>query len=73
MSGLQMLTQLRALPETADIPVILLTARQEVSEKVEGLGTGANDYLAKPRISGTIVSAARGAWLRRRGRRSFAH
>jgi signal transduction histidine kinase len=48
MSGLQMLVQLRGMPETADIPVILLTARQEVSEKVEGLGTGANDYLGKP-------------------------
>lgn len=48
MSGLQMLTQLRGVTETADIPVILLTARQEVSEKVEGLGIGANDYLGKP-------------------------
>ncbi|WP_317987907.1 ATP-binding protein [Hyalangium gracile] len=48
MSGLQMLVQLRGMPETADIPVILLTARQEVSEKVEGLGVGANDYLGKP-------------------------
>jgi signal transduction histidine kinase len=48
MSGLQLLTELRGLPETADIPVILLTARQEVSEKVEGLGIGANDYLGKP-------------------------
>jgi signal transduction histidine kinase len=48
MSGLQMLAALRELPETADIPVILLTARQEISEKVEGLSTGANDYLGKP-------------------------
>lgn len=48
MSGLQMLGVLRELPETADIPVILLTARQEVSEKVEGLTQGANDYLGKP-------------------------
>jgi signal transduction histidine kinase len=48
MSGLQLLTQLRGIPETADIPVILLTARQEVSEKVEGLGIGASDYLGKP-------------------------
>jgi signal transduction histidine kinase len=48
MSGLQMLSQLRAMPEAMDIPVILLTARQEVSEKVEGLGIGANDYLGKP-------------------------
>jgi signal transduction histidine kinase len=48
MSGLQMLARLRRVPEAADIPVILLTARQEVAEKVEGLGTGANDYLGKP-------------------------
>ncbi len=48
MSGLQMLAALKEVPETADIPVILLTARQEVSEKVEGLSTGANDYLGKP-------------------------
>jgi signal transduction histidine kinase len=48
MSGLQMLAQLRSQPEAADIPVILLTARQEISEKVEGLGIGANDYLGKP-------------------------
>ncbi len=48
MSGLQMLTALRNDPLTVDIPVILLTARQEVSSRVEGLGTGANDYLGKP-------------------------
>ncbi|MFP2906700.1 ATP-binding protein [Pyxidicoccus sp. 3LFB2] len=48
MSGLQMLTALRNDARTVDIPVILLTARQEVTAKVEGLGTGANDYLGKP-------------------------
>ncbi|QSQ27859.1 response regulator [Pyxidicoccus parkwayensis] len=48
MSGLQMLTAMRGDSRTVDIPVILLTARQEVSAKVEGLGTGANDYLGKP-------------------------
>ncbi|GEN08652.1 Signal transduction histidine kinase [Myxococcus fulvus] len=48
LSGLQMLEALRSHPQTVDIPVILLTARQEVSAKVEALGTGANDYLGKP-------------------------
>jgi signal transduction histidine kinase len=48
MSGLQMLVALRASPETVDLPIILLTARQEVDAKVEGLTMGANDYLAKP-------------------------
>ncbi|XXF75878.1 ATP-binding protein [Myxococcaceae bacterium GXIMD 01537] len=48
MSGLQMLAALRSSQETADIPVILLTARHEVSATVEGFGAGANDYLGKP-------------------------
>ncbi|MCP3103226.1 HAMP domain-containing histidine kinase [Myxococcus sp. K15C18031901] len=48
MSGLQMLAALRMHPVAVDIPVILLTARQEVSAKVEALGSGANDYLGKP-------------------------
>lgn len=48
MSGLQMLAALRDSPETVDTPVILLTARQEVEAKVEGLTMGANDYLPKP-------------------------
>ncbi|MBJ6763258.1 response regulator [Myxococcaceae bacterium JPH2] len=48
MSGLQLLDVLRASPQTVDIPIILLTARQDVSAKVEALGSGANDYLGKP-------------------------
>jgi signal transduction histidine kinase len=48
MSGLQMLQALRGQPDTVDLPVLLLTARQEVDAKVEGLSVGANDYLAKP-------------------------
>jgi CheY-like chemotaxis protein len=48
MSGMQMLMALRDSPETVDTPVILLTARQEVDAKVEGLTMGANDYLGKP-------------------------
>ncbi|WP_257463281.1 ATP-binding response regulator [Archangium lipolyticum] len=48
MSGMQMLAALRDAPETVDTPIILLTARQEVDAKVEGLTMGANDYLGKP-------------------------
>jgi signal transduction histidine kinase len=48
MSGIQMLEALRSIPETLEVPIILLTARQEVDAKVEGLSMGANDYLAKP-------------------------
>ncbi|MBX5481705.1 MAG: response regulator [Myxococcaceae bacterium] len=48
MSGLQMLAALRSDPRTVDIPVILLTARQDVEARVHGLSEGANDYLGKP-------------------------
>ncbi|MFY0530183.1 ATP-binding protein [Archangium gephyra] len=48
MSGIQMLAALRSSPDTVDTPIIMLTARQEVDAKVEGLSMGANDYLGKP-------------------------
>jgi signal transduction histidine kinase len=48
MSGLQMLEKLRSLPETVDIPVILLTARSDVAARVQGIGAGASDYIGKP-------------------------
>ncbi len=48
MSGVQMVQALRSDPETADLPVILLTARNEMDATVYGLGAGANDYVGKP-------------------------
>ncbi len=39
---------MRSKPETRDIPIIMLTARSEESERVRGLATGADDYLVKP-------------------------
>jgi signal transduction histidine kinase len=48
MSGFQMATKLRAEPELADLPIIFLTARQEVGDTLEGLSAGGNDYLGKP-------------------------
>ncbi len=46
--GLTILRQLRAAPATAEIPVILATARGTEYDKVTGLDQGADDYLAKP-------------------------
>ncbi len=48
MSGLQVLEELRRRPETRDIPVILLTARREEQDRIQGLRQGADDYVAKP-------------------------
>jgi two-component system copper resistance phosphate regulon response regulator CusR len=45
-SGLEILRQLRA--ENFRIPILLLTARDSVDDRVEGLDTGADDYLVKP-------------------------
>lgn len=48
MSGIEVCRQIRRKPRTRDLPVIMLTARGEESDKVRGLNTGADDYLSKP-------------------------
>lgn len=48
MDGLQVLRELRGKPETEKIPVIMATARDTEMDKICGLDTGADDYLAKP-------------------------
>ena len=47
-SGLDVLRAIRANDETADIPVVLLTARASETDIQEGLDAGAADYIAKP-------------------------
>ncbi len=47
-SGLDMLKKLRALPRTAKVPIMMLTARGTEYDKVIGLDYGADDYLPKP-------------------------
>ncbi len=48
MDGISMLRQLKGNPNISDIPVILLTSKVEVSDRLEGLRKGADAYLAKP-------------------------
>ena len=47
-SGLQWLRKLRREEQYRDLPVIMLTARGEVTDRVQGLDSGADDYLVKP-------------------------
>ena len=47
-SGLQWLRKMRREDKFRDLPVIMLTARGEVSDRVQGLDSGADDYLVKP-------------------------
>lgn len=46
LDGLSVLKRIRAMQNT--IPVLILTARSEIDDKVAGLDSGANDYLTKP-------------------------
>ncbi|WP_397420081.1 phosphate regulon transcriptional regulator PhoB [Phenylobacterium sp.] len=64
VSGVEVCRQLRAGPETRRIPVLMLTARGEESDKVRGLDTGADDYLVKPFAMSELVARIR-ALLRR--------
>ena len=47
-SGIEVLRAIRAGSDTADIPVVLLTARASEADIQEGLTAGADDYIAKP-------------------------
>jgi len=48
LSGPQIIKKIRRNPVQKDIPVIMLTARSEETDKIEGLEVGADDYMTKP-------------------------
>jgi DNA-binding response OmpR family regulator len=64
VDGLEVCRLLRANEATAAIPIIMLTARAEESERIVGLELGADDYLAKPFSPNELVARVR-ALLRR--------
>jgi two-component system phosphate regulon response regulator PhoB len=64
ISGIELCRRLRIRPETERLPVIMLTARGEESDRVRGLSTGADDYLVKPFSMPEFVARVR-ALLRR--------
>ena len=64
LSGIELCRRLRARPETRQLPIIMLTARGEESEKVRGLATGADDYIVKPFSVPELLARVR-ALLRR--------
>ncbi len=48
LSGIELCRRLRARRDTERVPIIMLTARGEETERVRGLATGADDYVVKP-------------------------
>lgn len=73
MSGVQMLREIRLGRDTADLPVIALTAQNDRSTAVEALASGAEDHVAKPfdfdllaaRVARALARARRLAELKR--------
>lgn len=64
-SGVALAKRWRSQPRTRDLPVIMLTARAEESDKVAGLDAGADDYLTKPFSTQELMARVR-ALLRRK-------
>lgn len=48
MNGIDVCRHIRANPELCAIPILFLTARQEIEDKIDGFEAGADDYLTKP-------------------------
>lgn len=59
MDGMEMTKRLRADPRTKHIPIIMLTARGDIEDKLAGLESGANHYLAKPFSPRELLATAR--------------
>ena len=64
LSGDEVLERLKKEPATANVPVLVLTAKREQEDRIEGLELGADDYLTKPFSPRELVLRAR-AILRR--------
>jgi two-component system phosphate regulon response regulator PhoB len=64
LSGIELCRRIRSRSETERLPVIMLTARGEETERVRGLATGADDYLVKPFSVPELLARVR-ALLRR--------
>lgn len=63
MDGIQVLTKLRE--KGIDSPVLLLTAKSDIDDRITGLDSGADDYLTKPFAMGELLARIR-AMTRRR-------
>ncbi|MGB1069209.1 MAG: phosphate regulon transcriptional regulator PhoB [Henriciella sp.] len=48
VSGIEICRRLRSRPQTANIPIMMLTAKTEEADRIRGLETGADDYITKP-------------------------
>jgi two-component system phosphate regulon response regulator PhoB len=66
LSGIEVCRQLRRLPETRSVPIIMLTARGEEGDKLRGLDSGADDYVTKPFSPSELIARVRAVMRRAR-------
>ena len=59
MDGFQVVKALRDDPETAEIPIIMITARDDMDARAEGMRLGVSDFLAKPVFRRQLASRVR--------------
>jgi DNA-binding response OmpR family regulator len=72
MTGIEVCRHMRASPELAPVPILFLTAKGEIGDKIDGFEAGADDYLTKPfdlremvlRVRALLRRAQRGAEAR---------
>ncbi len=64
VSGIEICRRVRSRQETANLPIIMLTAKTEEADRVRGLETGADDYVTKPFSTNELMARVR-AVLRR--------
>jgi signal transduction histidine kinase len=60
MDGMELTRRLRSDPRTRHIPIVMLTARGDVEDRVAGMDSGVNAYLTKPFSAQELVSTVRG-------------
>jgi two-component system phosphate regulon response regulator PhoB len=70
ISGIELCRRLRQRQETRTLPIIMLTARGEESERIRGLATGADDYVVKPFSVAELMARVKA--LLRRANPAFA-
>ena len=69
VNGLEVCEQLRTKPATAHLPIIMLSAKNQVDDKVDGFEAGADDYVSKPVDPQELLARAK-AVLNRMSRNS---
>jgi two-component system, OmpR family, phosphate regulon response regulator PhoB len=66
LTGIEICARIRARNETRSLPVIMLTARGEEAERVQGFSAGADDYVVKPFSVAELMARVRGLLRRSR-------